>query len=48
MVGASELDKHPDILITRANQHIQEINIHLYGTISPVGPMISAENQEQN
>ena len=48
VVGASELAKHPHILITRANQHIQEINIHLYGTINPFVPMISAENQKQN
>ena len=39
-------DKHPHILLTRPNQHTQEINRHLYGTINQFGTMEFLENQE--
>ena len=41
------MDKNPPIFITRANQHIQEINRHFDGTLNNYGPMAFEENQEQ-
>ena len=43
-----EMAKNPHIFITRANQHTQEINRHFDGTLNHYGPMVFAENQEQN
>ena len=40
--------KNTHILLTRAKQHIQEINRHFYGTLNHYGPIDFAENQQQN
>ena len=47
VIGAYEVAKNPHIFLTRANQHIQEINIHFDGTLNCFGPMVFAENQRQ-
>ena len=43
-----EVANNPDISLTRAKQHIQEIDRHFDGTLNHCGPMVFAENQEQN
>ena len=48
VIIACEVAKNPHIFLTRANQHIQEINRHFYGTLNHFGPMVFAENQEQH
>ena len=48
VIGACKLAKNPGIFLTRANQHIQEINKQFDGTLNNFGPMLFAENQEQN
>ena len=48
VIGACEVAKNPHILLTRANQHIQEINRHFHVTLNHFGLMVFAYNQEQN
>ena len=48
VVGACDAAKKIHIFINRANQHIQEINIHFYGTLNYFGVMVFAENQYQD
>ena len=44
VIGAYDVDKNLHIYIIIANQHIQEINRHIYGTLNQYGPMLFAEN----
>ena len=37
--------KNPHIFLTRANQHIQEMNRHFDGTLNCFGPIVFAANQ---
>ena len=39
---------NPHIFLTRANQHIKEINRHIDGNLNNFGPVAFAANQEQN
>ena len=48
VIGACEVDKHPHIFLTRAIQHIQEINGHFNGTLNHFVTMVFASNQKQN
>ena len=48
VMGYCEVYKNPHTFITRENQHIQEINSNFDGTLNNYGPMLFAENQEQN
>ena len=48
VIGSGEVAKKPDIFLTRANQHIKEINRHLVGTLNCFDPMLFAAYQEQN
>ena len=48
VIGYCELDKKTHPVITRSNQHIQEISIHFDGTLNNVSHMIFSANQEQN
>ena len=48
VIGVCELANNPHIFITRANQHIQEINRHFDVTLYHFCPMVFSENQEQN
>ena len=48
VIGACEVAKNPQIFLTRANQHIQEINRHFDGTLNRFGLMVFATNQEQH
>ena len=48
LIGTCEVDKNPYIFPTKANQHIQEINANFDETLNHFGPMVFAENQEQN
>ena len=41
------MGNNPHIFLTRANQHIQEINRHFDGTLNHYGPVLFSENQEQ-
>ena len=47
-VGLCDMDKNPHIFITRENQHIQIINGHFDIALNHFGPLVFAENQEQN
>ena len=47
LIGACEVAKNFQIFLTRANQHIQEISRHFYGTLNNFGPMVFALNQEK-
>ena len=38
----------PHIFLTRVNQNIRETNRHFDGTLNKYGPMVFAENWEQN
>ena len=38
--------KNYHIFLTRANQHIKEINRHFYGTLNNYGLMVFVSNQE--
>ena len=42
------MDNNPHIFLTRANQHIQEINRDFDGTLDNYGLMVFAANKEQN
>ena len=48
VIGACEMDKNPHIFITRANQYIHKNNRHFDGTVNNFGPVLFAENLEQN
>ena len=48
VIGSCDVDITPHIFLTRENQDIQEINIHFDGKLNHFGPMVFAENQEQN
>ena len=45
VIGACDVANNPNILLTRANQHIRENNRHFYGTLNHFGPMVFSENQ---
>ena len=42
------MDKNPQIFLTIAIKQIQEINRHFDLTLNHFGPMVFAENKEQN
>ena len=42
VIGVYEVSKNPHIFLTRANQHIQEINTHFDGKLNHYGPMVFA------
>ena len=48
LVGLFEVADNTHVFITRANQHIQEINRHFDGTLNHFGLMVFVANQEQN
>ena len=48
VIGACEVDINPHIFLTWANQYTQEINRKLDGILNHFGPMVFAENKEQN
>ena len=48
VIVAFEVDKRPQIFITRSNQHIQKINRDFDETLNHFGPMGFSGNQEQN
>ena len=48
VIGECEVAKNSHIILTRSNQHIQEINRHFNGTLNHFGPVVFAANQEQN
>ena len=48
VIGACEVANNSHIFITRANQHIQEINRHFDVTLNNFGPMVFSDNKEQN
>ena len=48
VIGACEVAKNPHIFLFWAKQHIQEISRHFYWILNNVGPMVFAENKEQN
>ena len=45
---ACEVAKNPHILLTIANQHIQEINRKFDGTLNNYGAMVFSANKAQN
>ena len=47
VIGACEVAKNPYIFLTRANQHIQEMERHFDVTFNYYSPMVSAGNQEK-
>ena len=46
--GACGVAKKSHMFLTRANQHIQYINIHFCGTLNIFGTVALAINQEKN
>ena len=42
LIVSCEVDNNPHIFLTRANQHIQEMNGHFDGTLNHFGPMVFA------
>ena len=48
VIEECEVGKNPHIFLNRANQQIQKINRHFYGTLNYYYPMAFAANQEQN
>ena len=48
VIGACEVDKNPQIFLTRSNHNIWEINRNFDGTLNNYGPMVFEESQEQN
>ena len=48
VIVACEVDKNPNIFLTRGNQHIQETQRQFDGTLNHFGTMVFASNQEKN
>ena len=48
LIVVCEVANNPHIFLTRANQHIQEINRHFDVILNYYGTMVFAENKEQN
>ena len=46
-IGTCKFIKHPQILLTKTNQHIQETNTQLYITTNHFGHMVFVANQKQ-